>query len=130
QAGGGAEAAARAAAEAAGAAAPPAGAAPSDHRDGEAGASAAAAGAHAAHAEGDEARGEGDEHEHQRPADDLESLKSISETVRVDIRKLEELMNLVGELVIQRGAIGALVEQLLQEPRAARLGRELAKVHK
>ncbi|HEY8494337.1 MAG TPA: chemotaxis protein CheA, partial [Myxococcota bacterium] len=102
----------------------------SDHRDGEAGASAAAAGAHAAHAEGGEARGEGDEHEHQRPADDLESLKSISETVRVDIRKLDELMNLVGELVIQRGAIGALVEQLLQEPRAARLGRELAKVHK
>jgi two-component system chemotaxis sensor kinase CheA len=32
----------------------------------------------------------------------VESLKSISETVRVDIRKLDELMNLVGELVIQR----------------------------
>lgn len=65
-----------------------------------------------------------------RPNDDLESLKSISETVRVDIRKLDELMNLVGELVIQRGAIGALAEQLLREPHAARLGRELAKVHK
>ncbi|HSJ95901.1 MAG TPA: chemotaxis protein CheA, partial [Myxococcota bacterium] len=70
------------------------------------------------------------DHDHHRPADDLESLKSISETVRVDIRKLDELMNLVGELVIQRGAIGALVDQLLLEPRAARLARELAKVHK
>ncbi len=67
---------------------------------------------------------------HTRPADDLESLKSISETVRVDIRKLDELMNLVGELVIQRGAIGAIVEQLLGEPRVARLARELAKAHK
>jgi two-component system chemotaxis sensor kinase CheA len=71
-----------------------------------------------------------DPEDHHRPADDLESLKSISETVRVDIRKLDELMNLVGELVIQRGAIGALIDQLLQEPRAARLARELAKVHK
>src|SRR5690606_3360498 len=59
--------------------------------------------------------------EPQRPADDLASLKSISDTVRVDIRKLDELMNLVGELVIQRGAIGALVDQLLLEPKAARL---------
>src|SRR5690606_174586 len=37
-----------------------------------------------------------DAHEPQRSGDDLESLKSISETVRVDIRKLNELMNLVG----------------------------------
>ncbi len=67
---------------------------------------------------------------HLRPADDLESLKSISETVRVDIRKLDELMNLVGELVIQRGAIGAIAEKLLGEPSVARLARELAKAHK
>ncbi len=65
-----------------------------------------------------------------RQADDLESLKSISETVRVDIRKLDELMNLVGELVIQRGTIGAIAEQLLGEPRVARLARELTKAHK
>ena len=61
---------------------------------------------------------------------DLDSLKSISETVRVDIRKLDELMNLVGELVIQRGAIGAIAAQLLADPAGARLGRELGKVHK
>ena len=38
-------------------------------------------------------------------APEIESLRSISETVRVDIRKLDELMNLVGELVIQRNSI-------------------------
>src|SRR5690606_18114976 len=59
-----------------------------------------------------------------------ESLKSISDTVRVDIRKLDELMNLVGELVIERGAIGAIAEQLHALPGGARLARELAKAHK
>jgi two-component system chemotaxis sensor kinase CheA len=61
---------------------------------------------------------------------EIESLKSISETVRVDIRKLDELMNLVGELVIQRGAIGAIAERLVADPATARVGRELAKIHK
>jgi two-component system chemotaxis sensor kinase CheA len=61
---------------------------------------------------------------------ELESLKSISETVRVDIRKLDELMNLVGELVIQRGAIGVIAEQLLADAVSARLGRDLGKAHK
>jgi two-component system chemotaxis sensor kinase CheA len=61
---------------------------------------------------------------------DLESLKSISDTVRVDIRKLDELMNLVGELVIQRGAIGDLIARLSQPGDRARLHTEFAKVHK
>jgi two-component system chemotaxis sensor kinase CheA len=64
------------------------------------------------------------------PGGELESLKSISDTVRVDIRKLDELMNLVGELVIQRGAIGAIAEQLARAPATARIGRELGKIHK
>lgn len=62
--------------------------------------------------------------------DGLESLKSISDTVRVDIRKLDELMNLVGELVIQRGALGAIADRLLADPLTSRIGRELSKVHK
>jgi two-component system chemotaxis sensor kinase CheA len=66
-------------------------------------------------------RGEGGE---------LESLKSISETVRVDIRKLDELMNLVGELVIQRGALGAIADRLIHDPATAKIGRELGKIHK
>jgi two-component system chemotaxis sensor kinase CheA len=60
----------------------------------------------------------------------FESLKSISDTVRVDIRKLDELMNLVGELVIQRGAMGDLILQLSSAKAAARLGNEFGKVHK
>ena len=66
----------------------------------------------------------------REPGAELESLKSISETVRVDIRKLDELMNLVGELVIQRGAIGAIAEQLLADAATAKIGRELGKIHK
>jgi two-component system, chemotaxis family, sensor kinase CheA len=61
---------------------------------------------------------------------ELESLKSLSDTVRVDIRKLDELMNLVGELVIQRGAIGELVGRLSASPETARLASEFGKVHK
>jgi two-component system chemotaxis sensor kinase CheA len=59
-----------------------------------------------------------------------ESLKSISDTVRVDIHKLDELMNLVGELVIQRGAIGELVARLSADSATARIGSDFAKVHK
>ncbi len=58
------------------------------------------------------------------------SLKSISETVRVDIRKLDELMNLVGELVTQRGAVKAIAAELAQDARTSRHGLALAKVHK
>jgi two-component system chemotaxis sensor kinase CheA len=61
---------------------------------------------------------------------ELESLRSISDTVRVDIRKLDELMNLVGELVIQRGVLGELTARLCESTSTARLGSELAKVHK
>jgi two-component system chemotaxis sensor kinase CheA len=63
-------------------------------------------------------------------AADLESLKSIGDTVRVDIRKLDELMNLVGELVIQRGALGDLINGLLADSGTSRAGNELLKVHK
>src|SRR4030095_16707644 len=59
------------------------------------------------------------------PSAEIESLSSISDTGRVDIRKLDELMNLVGELVIQRGAIGAIAEQLTREPATAPIGRAL-----
>jgi len=63
-------------------------------------------------------------------APELESLRSISETVRVDIRKLDELMNLVGELVIQRASIGDIAARLLAKPQSAQVGVELSKIHK
>jgi two-component system chemotaxis sensor kinase CheA len=61
---------------------------------------------------------------------ELESLKSISDTVRVDIRKLDDLMNLVGELVIQRGAFGDLIARLAERSETAKIGKDFAKVHK
>jgi two-component system chemotaxis sensor kinase CheA len=63
-------------------------------------------------------------------ADDLASLQSISETVRVDIHKLDELMNLVGELVIQRGALGDLIATLQSHGAAAWIANEFTRVHR
>ena len=40
------------------------------------------------------------------------SLRSISRTVRVDIDKLDELMNIVGELVLSKGAFADIVERM------------------
>jgi two-component system chemotaxis sensor kinase CheA len=40
------------------------------------------------------------------------SLRSITQTVRVDIRKLDHLMNVVGELAIVRGTLARLAERL------------------
>ncbi|HME70740.1 MAG TPA: chemotaxis protein CheA [Myxococcota bacterium] len=68
--------------------------------------------------------------EHAGGASELESLKSISDTVRVDIKKLDELMNLVGELVIQRSAIAAIAARLCADPVTSRIGAELSKLHK
>jgi len=59
---------------------------------------------------------------------EIESLRSISETVRVDIRKLDDLMNLVGELVIQRSAVESVARRLIADPGTARMGAELGKI--
>lgn len=60
----------------------------------------------------------------------IESLRSISGSVRVDIAKLDLLMNLVGELVGHRNAVGAIVTRLAADPRTARIGADLGKVQK
>lgn len=70
-------------------------------------------------------------HAHDVPeSGEIESLKSISDTVRVDIRKLDELMNLVGELVIQKLGIAAIARRLTADPATVRIGQELEKAHK
>ncbi|MBW2712830.1 MAG: chemotaxis protein CheW, partial [Deltaproteobacteria bacterium] len=65
-----------------------------------------------------------------RGQEEFASLKSVSDTVRVDIRKLNDLMNLVGELVMHRSAIGATVRALTADPVTARRGEELGKTYK
>jgi two-component system chemotaxis sensor kinase CheA len=55
-------------------------------------------------------------------APDLGTIRSVAQTVRVDINKLDRLMNIVGELSIVRTTLARLVERL----RAQHVERELA----
>src|SRR5262249_7910006 len=55
------------------------------------------------------------------------SLKSLSHTVRVDIQKLDEVMNLIGELVITKAIITNIGRELLASPETERPGISLAR---
>jgi two-component system chemotaxis sensor kinase CheA len=44
------------------------------------------------------------------------SLRSVADSVRVDIRKLDHLMNVVGELALVRSAVTRVVDRLHDEP--------------
>lgn len=59
-------------------------------------------------------------------ADSGSSMRSISRTVRVDIDKLDLLMNIVGELVLSKGAI-ANINERLRASAEKELAVELAK---
>jgi two-component system chemotaxis sensor kinase CheA len=61
---------------------------------------------------------------------DAATLKSLSETVRVDIKKLDELMNLVGELARERSALRALTSRLAADRATARIAAELDKIQR
>ena len=58
------------------------------------------------------------------------SLRSVSQTVRVDIRKLDHLMNIVGELAIVRGTISKLTERVRSQLEMRELGTELHRLHR
>ncbi len=47
--------------------------------------------------------------------EDAQSAKSMSRTVRVDIGKLDELMNIVGELVLAHSSISAIATRMRNE---------------
>ncbi|HUT55402.1 MAG TPA: chemotaxis protein CheA [bacterium] len=55
------------------------------------------------------------------------SLRTISQTVRVDIGKLDNLMNIVGELVIAKNIMTQLIERLRAEMGFTELSIELVK---
>lgn len=61
---------------------------------------------------------------------DAATLKSLSETVRVDIKKLDELMNLVGELARERAALRALTARIAADRATARIAAELDKIQR
>ena len=58
------------------------------------------------------------------------SLRSVSQTVRVDIRKLDHLMNIVGELAIVRSAYGRLSDRVRGLPEMRELSVELHRLHR
>ena len=59
------------------------------------------------------------------PAEADTSLRSVSQAVRVDIRKLDRLMNLVGELVLVKTSLLGIAERLRAGEDSGTLGLEL-----
>ena len=57
------------------------------------------------------------------------TLRSVAQTVRVDIGRLDHLMNLVGELAIVRGGLERVLEQVRSEPSLRQLARDLGRLH-
>jgi two-component system chemotaxis sensor kinase CheA len=53
------------------------------------------------------------------------SLKSVAQTVRVDIRKLDHLMNIVGELGIARAGMQSVLDTLKADRSQVKLAREM-----
>ncbi len=60
-----------------------------------------------------------------RPSDLTESIRSVSQAVRVDIHKLDRLMNTVGELVLVKTSLLAIGERLRGGEERVSLGLEL-----
>ena len=59
------------------------------------------------------------------PSDEAASLRSVSQSVRVDIRKLDWLMNIVGELVLVKSSLHGLAERVKAQGGDAALAAEL-----
>jgi two-component system chemotaxis sensor kinase CheA len=57
------------------------------------------------------------------------SLRSLTQTVRVDIRKLDHLMNIVGELAIVRSALARVAERVRNDGQR-QLSTELLRLHR
>jgi two-component system, chemotaxis family, sensor kinase CheA len=58
------------------------------------------------------------------------SLRSVSQTVRVDIRKLDHLMTIVGELAIVRSSLARLTERVRGSGAMREVGEELHKLQR
>ncbi len=53
------------------------------------------------------------------------SIRGVTQTVRVDIRKLDHLMNIVAELAIVRGALQRMTDRVRGDPALRGLGLEM-----
>lgn len=61
---------------------------------------------------------------------DVGSIRSVAQTVRVDIHKLDRLMNIVGELALVRSALGRTVERLRTSPSEREMSLELHRLQR
>lgn len=70
----------------------------------------------------------------QAPARDVGadglSVRSVAKTVRVDIGKLDHLMNVVGELAIVRSGVGRILDRVRGSPEHRALATELHRIHR
>ncbi|MBX3274083.1 MAG: chemotaxis protein CheA [Sandaracinaceae bacterium] len=66
---------------------------------------------------------------HDGGADAL-SLRAVAKTVRVDIGKLDHLMNVVGELGIVKSSVGKVLDRLRGVPELRALAAELHRIHR
>ena len=71
------------------------------------------------------AGGGGNDGDGEGRGDTAQTLKSVSQTVRVDIRKLDVLMNIVGELALTRSGIQVVHDELRRDRVRAELARAL-----
>jgi two-component system chemotaxis sensor kinase CheA len=62
--------------------------------------------------------------------EDTLSMRSLTQTVRVDIAKLDNLMNIVGELVLSKNIIAQLVERLRTELGFSEMAIEILKANR
>jgi two-component system, chemotaxis family, sensor kinase CheA len=58
------------------------------------------------------------------------SIRGVAQTVRVDIRKLDHLMNIVAELAIVRSALSRITDRVRGMPELRELGIELHRLHR
>lgn len=61
------------------------------------------------------------------PDTDSESLRSLSKTVRVDIDKIDQISNIVGELVLIKSTLGRLTDEMKLHTGASGTAIEIAK---
>jgi two-component system chemotaxis sensor kinase CheA len=58
------------------------------------------------------------------------TLRSVTQTVRVDIRKLDHLMNIVGELAIVRTVVAKLEARVRTDPEMREIATDLQRLHR
>ena len=80
--------------------------------------------------EGEEGGPNGQEETPGREAGGGESLKSVSQTVRVSIGKLDRIISIVGELVLSQAEIGRLAGRLRGEKGQEEIARGMARANR